>query len=170
MKNDAGPGRGRAELRFRAVPERGRGWLLGVWAGVSVLGVLAGCAAPVMFAGPAMQAVSVGAGAFSNGELTAAWPVPMEELWISTRRVIDELQFPVKAVRTSEDAQTAIVFADDTQGRDVEIRVDAVTPVVSTIRIRVGFWGDEAVSRLVLSRIEQDLRARLGPGADGTPQ
>lgn len=166
MRNDAQPGR---------AARRGARAALCCAAALAVAAGLSSCAPPVLVASAGVQAFTAGAGAFANGELRAAWLVPLEDLWPAANDTVRALEFVVEDARLEpedriaegEPARKGLIFAEDGTGRTVEFFLVAVTPSVTRLSIRVGVFGDEAVSRLILRRLEQEVEARLGP-VDGT--
>jgi hypothetical protein len=116
----------------------------------------------MMLAGPTIQAVSAGAGAFVNGEIQAAWTVPIDAMWPSGQEAIRQLQFKVVSEKL-RSKNRGLMFAEDLNGRSIEISMRAITPTVTRFTIRVGTFGDEAVSRLIVKQLEIELNKRL-PG------
>ena len=47
--------------------------------------------------------------------------------------------------------------AKDTKGQDVHVNVEALTERSSKLSIRVGVFGDEAVSQMILNAIQKRL-------------
>lgn len=117
------------------------------------------CAPPIFLAGPTIQAVSAGAGAFVNGEIQAAWTVPIDNLWPAGEATLRELEFEVVSIRR-RNQKFGLMFAKDLSGRSIEISMKSITPEVTRFTIRVGTFGDEPVSRLIVRQLEIELGKR----------
>lgn len=122
-----------------------------------LLPVLPSCAPPMMLAGPTIQAISAGAGAYVNGEIQAAWTIPINSLWPAAQAAVRDLQFTVVRERL-DDSRKGVIFVQDAVKRSIEINMTAVTPTVTRFTIRVGVFGDEAISRLIVKSLELEVQ------------
>ncbi len=110
----------------------------------------------MMLAGPTIQAISAGAGAYVNGEIQAAWTVPLDTLWPAAQASVQDLQFTL--VRSKLDSGLkGVIFVQDNERRSIEINMAAITPTVTRFTIRVGVFGDEAISRLIVKSLELEV-------------
>ena len=100
---------------------------------------------------------------FINGELKAARQTSLDQALNATRNVMQELQLPIKADRRS--SRKAYLNGEAEGGPQVGVTLTSICPVATKIEIRVGILGDQAVSRLVMERID----AQLGPPASSQP-
>src|SRR5688572_27425549 len=93
--------------------------------------------------------------AFINGELKAARMVTFEQAQNAVKSAMEELQVPTQALDAGRyDAQ----FRGQAEGGPkIKVQLKSKSPMITKIEIRVGFMGDQAVSRLVLSRIDEHL-------------
>lgn len=114
----------------------------------------------MMLAGPTIQAISAGAGAYVNGEIQAAWTVPLDSLWPAAKAAVRELQFKVANERL-EPGVKGLIFVEDLAHRSIEIKMTVVTPTVTRFTIRVGILGDEALSRLIVKSLEIQVGKQL---------
>jgi len=73
------------------------------------------------------------------------------------------LQIPIKVERRS--SHKAYLNGQAEGGPQVGVTLTIISPVVTKIEIRVGILGDQAVSRLVMERIDE----QLGPAASSQP-
>ncbi len=120
------------------------------------LALLPGCAAPVVVVTAGVSALQVGTAAFINGEIEAAFAKPMPEMFVASEGALNDLKFPIR--RSKLDEYNAYVYSNETQRRRIEIDLEKKSDTVTKINIRVGFFGDQAMSRLILATIQ----ARLG--------
>jgi len=124
-------------------------WVLAL-AGVCTLG--AGCAAVLVGGGVAAGAGTV---AYLRGELRAVESAPLDRVWEASQAAMKDLQFAVTTKQ--KDALSARLIARTALDKQVTINLAKQGDKVTEIRIRVGFWGDESLSRLVLEKIKLRL-------------
>ncbi len=89
------------------------------------------------------------------GELEAIEQATLDQSWDASLTAMERLGFVVSQ-RDRSDVE-ARILAHTQGGREVRIRLSKDTTMLSRIRIRVGTFGDEALSRLILDRIETHL-------------
>ena len=78
------------------------------------------------------------------------------------REALASFQLPIEYDEGSEKEGT--ITAREMGGRLLELRIRPVSPVVTSLRIKVGNFGDQPLSRLLL----EDITGRLGsPHAPG---
>lgn len=109
-----------------------------------------GCGALLLVGGAGTSAI-----AFATGELRTTEEASLADLDAAcldaTRRLgYDDLRVDRDADRIRYDARTA-------GGHPVVVRLLARGPEKTDLRIRIGTFGDEAASRLVLEEIHQSL-------------
>lgn len=118
--------------------------------------VLTGCAPPMILASAGFQALSSGTAVYINGELEVAYRVPLEDVWVATQAAFEDMQFTVTDARRRTEVK-ALLFAEELSGRETTVTVVASTPVVTQVTVRVGFVGDQSLSRLIVDRIEAKM-------------
>ncbi len=118
-------------------------------AALAVLGTTSGCVAIVAGAG-AGAAV-----AYVRGDLDASLDASVEKALGAVNKAVTQLQFA--KVSEKKDALQAIVVARNAADKRIEIRVDKVTEASSKVKIRVGTFGDEALSVTILEKIKANL-------------
>lgn len=105
----------------------------------------------------AVVAAGAGAGtvAYLRGELESTLGGNLERTNQAVNRAIEELKF----VRISEnkDALLALTVVRNAADQRIEIRQDVVGEKLTRVRIRVGVFGDEKLSRTLLDRIQARL-------------
>lgn len=124
-------------------------------AAVLALGSLTGCVAVVV-------GVAAGAGtvAYVRGELETTLSAGYERSVEATNLAAQQLQF----ARVSErrDALQDTITLRTAGDRKVVIRINKIADYNSKVRIRVGVFGDEALSLTILEKIRANL-ASAGP-------
>lgn len=102
-------------------------------------------------------AAAAGAGtyAYVQGELKATESASLDRVWRATQVAVTELELPITS--RQKDALGAKLLARTSSDKKVEINLKKLTDTTTEIRIRVGTWGDEALSRLILDKIKKRL-------------
>lgn len=119
-----------------------------------VAAAVAGCG-PALIATAGFGALQTGTEAFIRGELEAAVANPIAEVFAAGEAAVLELQFKVTNSKLGEF--NGYIRARESQGRKIVIDVEKKSPVVTKINVRVGLFGDQAISRLILSHIQEKL-------------
>ncbi len=126
-----------------------------------------GCVVAVL--GGAVAAV--GSVAYIRGQLEAALDEPLPRLWKATQAAVERLEFTVTDRR--KDAVYASLTALTSTDRRIQIGLERSSAAVTVVRIRVGTFGDESLSRFILESIRKEA-ARLAresrEGADPRPE
>ena len=112
--------------------------------------VQSGCFAVVVGA-----AAGAGTVAYVRSDLVVTLDQNFAPVAQAADRAVDQLHF----VRLShaQDALTALWVARLADDRKVEIRLTATSARVTEVRIRVGLFGDQAVSMIILNTLKSDL-------------
>jgi len=126
------------------------------WPGLAALaGALlvlgqSGCGALILLGGAGTSAI-----AFATGELRSTEEHPIDVLDAACGRALDALGYEqIESSRADERARWQATTAG---GDPVDVRLLAKAPERTELRIRIGVFGDEARSRLVLEQIHQSL-------------
>jgi len=137
------------------IPRRATGRSLIAWLRVAslllALPLGSGCVVAVL--GGAVAAA--GGVAYARGELQSALNAPLPKLWLATQRAVESLEFRVDERR--KDAVYGTLIATTSTDRRVQIRLERTSAAVTVIKIRVGTFGDEPLSRFILERIQAEL-------------
>lgn len=96
-----------------------------------------------------------GAVAFIRGDLEANLDTDYSEVVEATRSAIRRLEFA--PVSENKDALKAVFVARTAQDKKIEITIANPGKKLTNIKIRVGIFGDEALSMAVLDRIKAGL-------------
>lgn len=103
------------------------------------------------------MAAGAGAGtvAYLRGELEATVGGNLEQTNKAVNRAIEELKFV--RISESKDALLALTVVRNAADQRIEVRQDIVGEKLTRVRIRVGVFGDEKLSRTLLDRIQAKL-------------
>lgn len=109
-----------------------------------------GCIAPVLILG----GVAVGAGAvvYVNGELKDSEAVTYDSAYDATLAAMTDLKYTV--ISQQKDTLTAQIMARSAGGAKIQVTLNKQSPTVTEIRVRVGTFGDEALSKAILDKIK----------------
>ncbi len=115
--------------------------------------ILTGCLAAAAVGGAA--AAGAGTVAYIKGELKATEEATLDKTWQATVAAIDELEFIV--INKIKDEVSAQLEARTADNKTVKIELKRVTDNLTDVSIRIGTFGDETLSRYILSKIEARL-------------
>ncbi|MBS0633572.1 MAG: DUF3568 family protein [Verrucomicrobia bacterium] len=108
-----------------------------------------GCLAVAAGAGAA------GAVAWVRGELRATVAGSYDNTVAASNRAITQMEFAKISER--RDTLKAIIVARTADDKKIEINVEKVSNEVTDVKIRVGVFGDERVSLMILDKIKANL-------------
>jgi hypothetical protein len=100
-------------------------------------------------------AAGAGTYAYVTGELSTVQEVPLDRAWSAAKSTVNDLQFTIK--EEAKDALQARLISQQADQTEVKILLDAQGDKVTKIRVRIGVFGDEATSRLILDKIKAKL-------------
>ena len=112
--------------------------------------MLQGCVAAVVGAG-----AGAGTYAYVRGEYRATYPYPLGKTYTATLAALKDLQMPV--VSSFKDLTDGTIESKKGDGSDVKILLKTEGELVTSIRVRVGIFGNEAVSKLIVDKISGRL-------------
>ncbi len=119
--------------------------------------VITVAAATCFHAGCALLLIG-GAGAagyaYVNGECEKFYPYAMDQTWAAVRDAVQSMGLPV--VREASDALSGRLESRTAEGDKVTITLKP-KGAVTDVRIRVGVFGDEDESGLILAEIDKRL-------------
>jgi hypothetical protein len=125
--------------------------VLGVAVALAALAGSSGCVAAVV-GGAALA----GGAAYMRGDLESGFDVPLPDAWAAAQSALEEdLEFAID--QRSKDAVYASVVAYTSNDRRVEVSLQRIDEQFTAVRIRVALFGDEALSRLVLQKMEERI-------------
>ena len=101
----------------------------------------------------------VGAGAsamgYVKGELKSEENAQLKDVFKAAKKALKQLDLPVSTER--KDAVNGLITSVNAKDQPVEITLRQITADTTQIKIRVGVWGDERLSRLILAKIQNAL-------------
>ncbi len=103
----------------------------------------------------AAGAAGAGAVAYIRGELDASLGNSYESVVSATGRALNQLEFAT--IGTRKDALSANLTARTARDKKIEIEVTRVGNELTRVQIRIGVFGDEAMSLTILEKIKANL-------------
>jgi hypothetical protein len=102
-------------------------------------------------------AAAAGAGAvyYIDGELKDTEPRALDAVHAASAAALRDLQFVI--ISDTQDAISAKLLARTATDRKIQITLTKQSPAATEIRIRVGTFGDESLSRQILEKIKNHL-------------
>ncbi|MCL4741383.1 MAG: DUF3568 family protein [Phycisphaerales bacterium] len=94
---------------------------------------------------------------YTEGRLESVEDAPLASVHAAALKATEDLGFSL--VRESQDAFGSIVVSKRADNSDVTIALEKKSDKTTSVRIRVGIIGDEAVSTEILARIRENLKA-----------
>ena len=123
-------------------------WLtLALAAALAVL--QSGC---VLFLVGAAAGAGAGTYAYVSGELKGSESVSLDKAWNASLAAMKDLEFPITT--KSKDALQAEVVARTSADKKIVVKLKKVSDKTTEIRVRVGTFGDETLSRMILDKIK----------------
>jgi hypothetical protein len=111
---------------------------------------LSGCAAVVVGG-----AAGVGTYAYIRGELKVTENAVLDRAWSASQTAMKDLEFSVTTQQ--KDALQGRIIARTAMDKKVEINLKKISDNLTEIRIRIGTFGDEELSRVIIQKIEKRL-------------
>jgi hypothetical protein len=117
--------------------------------------LLQGC---VLLAVGAGAAAGVGAVVYIKGELQTTYAVPLDRAWEATQDALNDLKY---GVLSSQKTMSEAEIEAKRVGEDkVKISLSISGPGTTLVKIRVGIFGDETVSRTLNGKIASKLEVK----------
>jgi len=133
---------------------------------VLLLGLMlssSGCLALVVGAGAA------GTVAYMAGDMEAEESYSIDQVYAAAQKTADDLKLVTISGEGGKDAMSATFVARDAADKRVTIKMTSTTENTTKISIRVGTFGSETKSRLIFSKMMENLRA-MAPAPAQSPQ
>ena len=128
---------------------RHRKWLL-----ITILGIISfinsGCAAVLLGGGAAAGAGTI---LYIKGELQSNEDVSLGTAWIATQAAIKDMEFVTGTTEKGDVSAKLIAYTAD--NKKIQINLKTKPETLTEIGIRVGTFGDESFSRLILEKIRE---------------
>ncbi len=128
--------------------------------------------ASLMLQGCLLLVVGAGAGAgagtlaYVRGELQTTYAAPLNRTWDAALGALKDLAIPVNSAKKDELGGT--IEATRSDGKVVKITLETAGPGTTTVKIRVGMFGDEEASKAINRRIGERLGMKAGLGGSAS--
>jgi len=122
-----------------------------------------GCLALVVGAGAA------GTVAYMAGDMEAEENYSIDQVYTAAKKATEDLDLHVITGEGGKDALSATLVARDAADKRITIKLTSTAQNTTKISIRVGTFGSETKSRLVYSKMMENLRA-IAPAPAQSPQ
>jgi hypothetical protein len=115
----------------------------------------------LMLQGCLLLAAGAGAGAgvatvaYVKGELKTTYAASLDRAWDATLSALKDLQINVRS--SKKDATEGNIEASKADGTKVKIALEPAGPDTTSVRIRVGTFGDEEASKVINRKIASSL-------------
>ncbi len=116
----------------------------------------AGCAA--FIAAGAGAGVGIGAAEYIRGELKQVYAAPLERTWEAALATTKELKMSVTERSIEQGDRSRQIKGKTLEGKDFKITLEANSPEVTTVLVRIGVFGDEAYSRKIQEALAKNLK------------
>ncbi|MBI3988615.1 MAG: DUF3568 family protein [candidate division NC10 bacterium] len=128
----------------------------GIWlALLSVSLMLEGCT--LLVAGAA-GGTGAGTVAYIKGELKATYAAPLNRTWEASLDALKALDIQVS--RAEKDAAGGTIEARRADGTSVKLSVEPAGPDTTTVKVRIGTFGDQEASQAIHRQIAAHLGAK----------
>ena len=94
-----------------------------------------------------------GAVAYVRGELKTTEEVSLNRAWRASKMAMSDLEFTITS--KEKDAFDGRIQASGASGKAIDVALKKISPTRTEIRIRVGLFGDESLSRQILEGIKK---------------
>ncbi len=117
--------------------------------------ILASTSGCLLVAVGAAGAAGAGTVAYIRGELDASLTGDVATLSAATTKALEELRFA--KINENKSAVDAVIRARTGQDKKIDIMLNRTADNLTRVRIRVGTFGDEELSRLLFDKIKSKL-------------
>jgi len=118
-----------------------------------LLPVLGGCAVMLVGAGAGAGAGTV---AYVQGEHSQVHAGNYERVWSATLAALSQMN--IKVIKTEKDALSGTITARRADDTSVTVKVEPTGADTTTVKIRIGMFGDRAASESIQARIVSSLK------------
>jgi hypothetical protein len=118
----------------------------------ALLMAVTGC---VLVAVGVVAVAGAGGWQWYKGEIKAIEQAPLDKCWNATLAAMKDLEYPV--TYKAKDALAAELKAVNSSGKTIDINLKKLDNNSTEIRVRVGTFGDEPLSRTIIGKIEDHI-------------
>ena len=133
-------------------------WLKRLAMGVVLSVLIAGTGCAIFLAAGAGAGVGIGTAEYIRGELKQAYAAPMEKAWNASLTAAEELKMRTTEKSIDNLDQNRLIKGKTDEGKDFQIALEATSQEVTTVKIRIGLFGDEAYSKRIQDLIAKNLK------------
>ena len=119
---------------------------------VLMMPLFSGCLA-AWIAGGAVAGIMVYS--YFQGELERKYPADFTQTWQATMKMVEQMEFELDSQQ--KDAISGRIDAHRANGTPIRIYLEMISPNVTSVRIRVGSEGDQAISEIIHDKIRENL-------------
>ncbi|MBI4713434.1 MAG: DUF3568 family protein [Planctomycetes bacterium] len=113
---------------------------------------LSGCAAALLAGG---AAAGIGIYKYVNGELERKYPAGMQKCWQASVAAMEQYQFTIDS--STKDGISGQLNAKRADGTPITIAFELISENVTSLRVRVGSFGDRDVAERVHEKIRENF-------------
>ncbi|MBU1209304.1 MAG: DUF3568 domain-containing protein [Proteobacteria bacterium] len=133
-------------------------WRRGVWIFLLLFIGMASMGCAVFLAAGAGAGVGIGAAEYIRGELKQSYAAPMEKSWQAALAAAEELKMRATEKSIDNLDQSRVIKGKTDEGRDFQIALETTSKEVTTAKVRIGVFGDEAYSKRIQEAIAKTLK------------
>jgi len=112
----------------------------------------------LFIAAGARAAAGIGASEYIGGEMKQAYAAPMEKTWNAVLAAGDELKMKTTEKSIDNLDKNRLVKGRTYEGKDFEISLEALGKDVTMVKVRIGVFGDEKISKTIHEAIAKNLK------------
>lgn len=125
---------------------------------IIVLFILANAGCAAFIAAGAGAGVGIGAAEYIRGELKQVYAASMEKTWEASLAAVAQLKMSTTEKSLDQADRSRVIKGKTREGKDFKITLEANSPEVTTVLVRIGVFGEEVYSRKIQEAIAQNLK------------
>jgi hypothetical protein len=133
-------------------------WKQGIWIILLLFIATGGTGCGLFLAAGAGAAAGVGAAEYIGGELKQAYAAPMEKTWNASLAATDQLKMRATEKSIDNLDQNRVIKGKTDDGKDFQISLETLGKDVTMVKVRIGVFGDEKISRTIHETIAKNLK------------
>ena len=118
--------------------------------------VIPACLGPDVVATAGLSAAQAGVSEFKKGRLITAWDVQLETMFQVVHSSLHRLGYKIEGQRPS--GSEWFIATRELDGTAIDIYLRRSSPKVTMVSIRIGFFGDQPLARLIADTIDRQLK------------
>ena len=125
---------------------------------VSIFFLLSGSGCGILVAAGVGAGAAYGTMEYVKGELRQAYAASMEKTWNASLAAANTMKMKVVEKSIDNLDQNRVISGQTEDKTDFQITLEALGKDVTSVKVRIGFFGDEAYSKKVHDAIAQNLK------------